>query len=622
MTAPPSETAGRAAAVAADLAGRAGARMPKPPQDAAKVGAWVTLRAALAMLTGRELSRGMVCCVAIIVVNLILLASLAVVPPLVGLIVAPEDAAQSAVVAELRNFLGDPSDADMAMQLAVAALVLLVAGQLGNLGVMVWSIHFVSGLSVRLSRALVGAFAHVPYAWFLEQSVAELSRVVYQGVEYWSHRIVFAALRLTTEIFTVVTTAALIVVMVPVGGLLLMVLIGCTAALVNIFVKRRMTRWSATRRIAAGNTARSVQQLLLGIKDVQASGSQGYLLRVFNSAIKDRLHSDATVTSYAQLPPILLMLVVQASMLLVLMGLWMTNDSGASVAAQMAIIVVAAARILPAVNRIPAELSLVYGAAAEFWGMRRLIESSGMLDAPRGGGAPVPDAWRGVAFDRVDFRYRNAARDALTDVSFCIPRGRVVGLIGASGAGKTTCVDMLLGLLAPVSGSVRVDGAPLAELDLHDWRARIGYVPQQPFFADDTIADNIAFGMPRDAGRIAEAVRGAGLAELIADLPDGVDTQLGDRGLRVSGGQRQRIAIARALYRRPDMLVLDEATASLDSEAEQVVLGTVDNLKGGITIVIITHRESTLAVCDRIVEIRAGKVVADRAAEPRLQESA
>jgi ABC-type multidrug transport system fused ATPase/permease subunit len=218
--------------------------------------------------------------------------------------------------------------------------------------------------------------------------------------------------------------------------------------------------------------------------------------------------------------------------------------------------------------------------------------------------------------DRLDinnlsFRYANTTRDVLNDVSIHVLRGEAVGLIGSSGSGKSTLVDILLGLLEPTAGCVLIDGCDIRE-NLRGWQDQIGYVPQSIFLTDDTLRRNVAFGLPNDLiddNAVKSAIRSAQLEDFVASLPEGMETVVGERGVRLSGGQRQRIGIARALYNSPDVLVLDEATSSLDTETEHGVMQAVQALQGEKTVIIVAHRLSTVEYCDRLYRLENARIV-------------
>jgi ATP-binding cassette, subfamily B, bacterial PglK len=216
-----------------------------------------------------------------------------------------------------------------------------------------------------------------------------------------------------------------------------------------------------------------------------------------------------------------------------------------------------------------------------------------------------------IVLDRLTFAYPTTARKALDDISLTIHKGQSIGIIGKSGSGKTTLVDVILGLFEPQSGDIQVDGVSVYR-DLRAWQNILGYVPQSIFLTDDTLERNIAFGVPDhliDRDRLDKAIEMSQLQDVVAQLPDGLQTLVGERGVLLSGGQRQRVGIARVLYHQREILVFDEATAALDSETEHLVTEATKALSGSNTIIIIAHRLSTIEHCDCIYQIEQGKVV-------------
>jgi len=216
-----------------------------------------------------------------------------------------------------------------------------------------------------------------------------------------------------------------------------------------------------------------------------------------------------------------------------------------------------------------------------------------------------------INLSEISFSYQNAPMPALQGVSLVVKRGEAVGLVGPSGSGKSTLVDVLLGLLAPQSGEVNVDGKNIQD-NLRSWQNQIGYVPQSIFLIDDSLRNNVAFGVSKseiDEQAVRAAIRSAQLEEFVATLPNGLDTVVGERGVRLSGGQRQRIGIARALYHNPSVLVLDEATSSLDTETEHGVMQAVQALQGDKTVIIVAHRLSTVEYCDRLYRLEDSRIV-------------
>jgi ATP-binding cassette subfamily C protein len=273
-------------------------------------------------------------------------------------------------------------------------------------------------------------------------------------------------------------------------------------------------------------------------------------------------------------------------------------------------------RLVPSANRITAYLNVMRGAGVYIRDVYEDFVTLGAVDPtpmPAAAQADPARAFRtAVVFERVSYRYEDRSAPALDDVSLTIRKGESIGIVGQTGAGKSTFVDLLLGLLHPMSGRIVVDGVELGA-DARWWQRQLGYVPQTFAMIDDTLRRNIAFGFADreiDEQRLGAAVRMAQLDDVVAALPQALDTNMGERGIRLSGGQRQRIAIARALYRNPDVLIFDEATSSLDNQTEAEITRAIEALHHRLTVVVITHRLSTVRSCDRLVFLQGGRITA------------
>ena len=287
---------------------------------------------------------------------------------------------------------------------------------------------------------------------------------------------------------------------------------------------------------------------------------------------------------------------------------------------------VAAMRLIPSANRIVTSFTLLrFGGngldtiSSEMrndFGFAEIIENKD----EQGSAAEFCDR---IEVEDVTFSHENASTPALTNVSFVIERNTSTGIVGPSGSGKSTLVDLLLGLLEPQKGEILVDGKNIHK-GIRSWQNQIGYVPQHIFLYDDSLRRNVAFGIPVnliDDGRVREVLKLANLGEFVDDLPQGLDTEVGERGVRLSGGQRQRIGIARALYRDPQILVFDEATSALDYESEERVMETIRGIQGERTVIIVAHRLSTVAQCDQLLRIENGHLEAEAKLETEVKNS-
>ena len=395
-----------------------------------------------------------------------------------------------------------------------------------------------------------------------------------------------------------------------------MLVLGGAYTAVYLGVRNYLSRMGHER--LAGNRERfkTIQEVLSGIKEVKVNGLETAYLQKFRAAADRVARRKATSNIIGQLPRQVFEAVTLGGMLIVLMMmLARSQDDISKVVAIVGLYSFAGLRLLPALQIIYLSLTkITFGRA----GLDALHADLTMTSAQNAASrsrdtAPLPLRER-LELRDVTYAYPGSSRSALVDVTLSIPARTTVGFVGATGAGKTTIVDVILGLLGPLQGEVLVDGTPIGRDNVRAWQRTIGYVPQHIFLADDTVAANIAFGVPPhkiDMRTVKDAARYAELHAFVTEeLPQGYETAIGERGVRLSGGQRQRVAIARALYHDPDVLILDEATSSLDNLTEEAVMDALHNLAHVKTILLIAHRLSTVRACDRIFLLAHGRLEA------------
>jgi ABC-type multidrug transport system fused ATPase/permease subunit len=359
------------------------------------------------------------------------------------------------------------------------------------------------------------------------------------------------------------------------------------------------------------------------VKDVKILGREADFLEQYRLHTTSSMRVMRHLTTLQSLPRLgLEMLAVTGLAGLVLVMIWQGKPV-ASLLPTLGLFAAAAFRFMPSVNRVILALQTVRFSLPVIDTLHGELQ---LLDAnkpPLSGGAF--EFQHELRLEGLTFRYPGVEACALQNVSLSISKGSSVGFIGGSGAGKSTLVDIMLGLLSPTSGAVTVDGTNIQN-NLRGWQDRIGYVPQSIYLTDDSLRRNVALGLPEnqiDDKAVARAIQSAQLEQFVKELPQGLDTLVGERGVRLSGGQRQRIGIARALYHDPSVLVLDEATSSLDTATESDVMDAVRSLHGEKTILIVAHRLSTVADCDRLFSLENGKL-ADESNQPpalAIQES-
>jgi ABC-type multidrug transport system fused ATPase/permease subunit len=346
------------------------------------------------------------------------------------------------------------------------------------------------------------------------------------------------------------------------------------------------------------------------VKEVKIAGRESFFetrLRAARRSLAQLRRQRAAMASALRLG---IEAILIASMLLIVLVVTLRGDSGADTVSVLALFAYAGFRAVPSANRIMLNAGYLRegkpfaeAVSADF---EKLRPGTSRSHGPE----PTMDFRQSIACENVSFVYEDAARPALKDITLTIRSGESVGIVGPTGSGKSTLVDVLLGLLRPTSGRVLIDGDDLIGYE-RAWQRLIGYVPQDPYLLDDTLRRNIAFGVPDstiDEQRLARACSLAQLDEFLRQLPEGLETAVGEDGVRLSGGQRQRVAIARALYQEPEVLVFDEATAALDNQTEREVTRAIAALHGQRTLIVIAHRLTTVESCDRLFFLRDGQL--------------
>ena len=515
--------------------------------------------------------------------------------------------------------LGNPSE----QSLVIGGMLALVGVYLIKtlfLTVLAWrQTRFTFGVQAQLSQRLFTVYLRQPYAFHLQRNSAQLIRNVLNEVSLFTGTGIQPGITLLAESLVLLGLCSLLLLVEPLGALIVVSVLGTAAWGFHRLTRGRIARWGEARQHHEGVRLQHLQQGLGGAKEVKLLGRETDFLEQF------RLHNAQTArawqlqTTLGQFPRLWLEMLAVSGLAILVISMLAQGRTLEVVLPTLGLFAAAAFRLLPSVNRVLGAVQSLRYVLPVF----DILHTELRLTTPE-----VDDTHRPVTLFRtalelsqITYTYRGAAEPTLKDISLAIQRGESVGFIGASGAGKSTLVDILLGLLTPDRGEVRVDGKDL-QSNLRNWQDQIGYVPQSIFLTDDTLRRNVAFGLPNeqiDDAAVQRAIRAAQLEEFVASLPDGLETLVGERGIRLSGGQRQRIGIARALYHDPAVLVLDEATSSLDTATEHDVMQAVTALQGSKTVLIVAHRLSTVEHCDRLYRLEYGRVVAEGSLKPMLQ---
>jgi len=475
-------------------------------------------------------------------------------------------------------------------------------------------LRFQGGRSYSISRRLLHGYLSQPYEFFLNRNTADLGKNILSEVDLVIIRIMKPLMNLVAYGLIALVLIGVIFAVDPKPALIAGSAMGGSYLAIYLLVQRRMAGLGKLRLSANRLRYTSASEALSGIKDVKLLGREKEYLSRYSGPALDYARTSVSAELTSMMPRFVMEIISFGGIMAVALYFLAVKNSLAGTLPVLGMYALAGYRLMPALQQIfQSFVSLRFGSPAldslhrEY--MKRNIPSG---VAARGERRIVPKAK--ISLSRLTYRYPGADRPALSDLDLKIPAETSLGIVGSTGAGKTTLVDVILGLLQPQSGRIVVDDTEVTPDNLRQWQNALGYVPQHIYLADDTVAANIAFGLPGakvDMDRVVESARAARLHDFIDnELPKGYDTLVGERGVRLSGGQRQRLGIARALYQKPDVLVLDEATSALDNLTEREVMEAVHNLKGKMTIIMIAHRLSTVQGCDRIVLLENGQVVA------------
>ena len=509
--------------------------------------------------------------------------------------------------------LGIASDRGMVLATGAAVALFFVLRSLVLLAVARAQSRVVADTIAGVSTRIFAGYLAAPYPVHLRHTSSELAVDTTVAVE----RAVDSGLGASAQLFaeTVVSLGLLAILMVTAPLVTL-----ATAAALALFVattlrlmKRNSTRWGRARETLGRQNLKDAQEALGGIREIKILGREEAFRTTFVQAQEALARARGHHGWLINLPRIAIESIFVACVVLVIALATLGGKPARELVPLLGLFAYAGFRLIPAANRFLLHVDAVRGAGSAIDRLRAHVEEfrAETVAAPAGEGAAMHFQSL-LQLEGVSFRYGDDQPLVLRDVSVSIRRGESIGVVGPTGSGKSTLIDVLFGLLQPTSGRVTVDGADIRGAR-GAWQRRIGYVPQAPFLFADTIRRNIALGIAPDQvdeQRLREAVQLAQLAEFVDSLPQGVDTRVGERGIRLSGGQRQRVAIARALYNDPDLLVLDEATAALDNKTERDVTSSIEQLRGRKTLIVIAHRLSTVERCDALIFLSAGRVEA------------
>jgi len=472
--------------------------------------------------------------------------------------------------------------------------------------------NFINMRRHSLSLKLLKKYLHQPYSFFISKNSSDLSKTILSEVDVVVSQALSPALKLISDTVLTLLLVSFLIAVDPVLALILTSIFSLFYGVIYFTVRRSISKMSTLR--AKANTARFkiTSEIIGGIKDLKVLGGEEVYLNNFIKPSSDFSMYTAKNQTLSNIPQYMIEAILFGALLsVIIFVLFRNGEISSEILSLIGIYALGALKLKPAMNGIfSAFTAMKFGEAALNTILKDLQKNDESISISSN--KNKLSVRNNILLKNLSFTYNNAKKASLEKINLNIKAYTTIGIIGKTGAGKSTLVDIILGLLSPTDGEILIDGAVLSKENLREWQNSIGYVPQSIFLADDSIVSNIAFGVKKeniDLKQIEIVAKMAQVDEFVLNLENGYDTIIGERGVKLSGGQRQRIGIARALYTNPELLILDEATSALDNHTEEEVMKAIDSMSGSKTIIIIAHRLSTIEKCDTVVNLENAKMI-------------
>lgn len=545
--------------------------------------------------------------------------SVATVIPVANIVFSPNEIHENRLLDSLYNLFGFQSDKTFGIAVMLSLIVAFILKNVYIYFMQKVMYHFVYTNQFRTSERMMKNYMRRGYEFYLSADTAVIQRSITSDVNNM-YALILSLLQLISETIVFVVLSVVLLITDPVMTIVIASLLGITLLAIKIILKPIMRRAGEENQEYYSNLFKWINQTVTGIKEVKIGGKEKYFIDTYCGYGKGYVDAVQRYTLYNNIPRLIIETVCVAGIVGYLLFLFLGSNETGNVLDVIAAFGVALMRLMPCANRINNQLNSISYFEPFFMGVSDNLQDeidSKKVDTSvfevRREKLPVE---KEICLTDISYKYPNTDKWILKDANVTIPVGSAVGIVGETGSGKSTFVDVLLGLLELQEGAIEVDGQNIFEGDNYrKWLKNVGYIPQTVFMIDDTIRKNVAFGIPEDEideERVWEVLREAQLDEFVKSLPEGLETGIGERGIRLSGGQRQRISIARALYEDPKVLVLDEATSALDNDTEKAIMDSINHLHGKKTLIIIAHRLQTIEKCDAVYRIEGTKAKRER----------
>tara|TARA_X000000950_G_scaffold96176_1_gene121405 strand:+ start:583 stop:2373 length:1791 start_codon:yes stop_codon:yes gene_type:complete len=572
-----------------------------------------TFKKLLSLLTPHEQKRGGLLLIMVLIMSLLDMTGVASILPFMAVLTNPELIETNFIlnyIFEFSHIFGVQNNQQFIFALGVLVFLVLLISLLFKALTYYAQARFVYMREYTIGKRLIEGYLNQPYSWFLSRHSADLGKTILSEVQQLVNDGLRPLLELISKSMIVIAIIALLIIVdlkltLIVGFLLL------GAYLIIFYSVSRFLNISGNKRLI-NNQLRftTVNEAFGAAKEVKLGGLEKTFINRFSNSAQIYAQTHASRMVISALPRYILEAIAFGGILLMILYVMSKTGSFNSTLPIVSLYVFAGYRLMPAVQQI-------YEAFTQLTFIRPSLDKlcedlQNLKSFSENKDKEILPFKKSINLKNIHFNYPNISRTTLSDLNLSISAKSTVGIVGVTGSGKTTMVDIILGLLEPQKGTLEIDGKIVTKENIRSWQRSIGYVPQQIFLSDDTIASNIAFGLETEGvnqDAVEKASKIANLHEfVINELPKKYQTKIGERGVRLSGGQRQRIGIARALYHNPQLLILDEATSALDNQTEKAVMDAINNLGKHITIILIAHRLNTIKMCDKNYILEKGKI--------------
>ncbi len=572
-----------------------------------------TFKKLLLILSPNELKRAGLLLIMILIMALLDMIGVASILPFITVLTNPDIIQTNSILNTIFNntkAFGVETNEEFLFFLGILVFVVLVVSISFKALTTYAQLRFVQMRGYSIGKRLVEGYLRQPYSWFLGRNSAELGKNILSEADTVVGGFLKPLLDLIAKSLVTFSIIFLLIIVDPKLAVIIGFILGGAYVIIFYFIRTYLNQIGKKRLKHNEIRFKTVNEAFGATKEIKVGGLEKIYIKLFSGSAKIYAQTSASSTLISQLPRFFLEIIAFGGVLLIILYMMKQSDDFNTALPIVSLYVFAGYRLMPAIQQIYSSFVALTFAGPALDNLSKDIKNLKLINFQQTGGKL--SFYKTISLKNIYFNYPNTTRTALKNISLTIPAKSSIGLVGATGSGKTTVVDIILGLLEAQQGTLKVDDEVITGQNTRSWQRSIGYVPQNIYLSDDTVRANIAFGVdPNDViqSKVEQASKIASLHEfIVSELSNKYETMIGERGVRLSGGQRQRIGIARALYHDPKVLILDEATSALDNQTEKAVMDAVNNLNKDMTIILIAHRLSTVKNCNQIYFLKNGQL--------------